>query len=116
MKDLPEDVVDLVEDAYYDGLIHNTLHTFLVDNEELIVVPIEFSDMPPQLIEDKLDNLRRLNEYNHYANEIKGEILYDEDTLKDFNKDVYEILKESYAEYYLEQHFQNQLENHFKYD
>lgn len=111
--DLPEYIRDIIADAYYDGIIHDDLHTFLINDDQLLVVPLNFPEMEGKYLRERLDDLGDLDEFREFARDNEIPLYttdnYTEDIIEDFSRSTYEVIKERFAEDYVEDNFDDEM-------
>ena len=109
-SDLPLDVQEMIEQAYYDGLVDDKLYAFLIDKRELLVVPDKFPEMEGTYIRDNLGKLDALHDFVQYLNDNDNIITvedFNEELVKDFDENTYEIIKEHYIQDFMENEYEN---------
>lgn len=115
--DLPPDIKDLIENAYYKGLIDDELTTFLINRQDLIVVPDEFPEMSGMYVCNYLHAEDRLEDFVDYLNENEILITKDdvyEELIKDFDPILYSNLRERYIQEFMEKEFERISKHLFK--
>lgn len=116
-EDLPPDTKELIDNAYYDGLVNDTLHTFLIDNEELLVIPDICIEMTGKEVVEALEHFDYLEDFEQYLDEEEISLTkedYCENHVLEFNKTAYSLIRERYVENFMETEYDKITEKFFR--